>query len=204
MPDVEIGGRFGRLYGFLDWPLRLVGLNLLWILGVLAGLVVGGLAPSTLALYAVVREYVRGGSPRMWHDFWGHWRAGLASSQVPLGLPILTVWVVAFYLLLSRQTPFAIVMAVLAAGYLATLLQLPAVMAHLDLRVPAVWQVALEVAWRRPLATLGMTVLVVALVVLAWFASPAALPLFFPALPALLATLQLRRALPNGWSRPGA
>lgn len=196
MAEIRIGGRFGRLYGFLDWPARLVGLNLLWILGVLAGLVVGGLAPSTLAMYALLRTYVHGGSPRLWRDFWAHWRSGLRSSQVVLGLPILTLWVVAFYLLLSRETPFAIGMAVLAAGYLATLLQLPAVVAHLDLPARTAWQVTLAVAWRRPLETAGTTVLILVLAVGAWFTTPAALPLLFPALPALLATLTTRRSLP--------
>ncbi|MBB5785650.1 YesL family protein [Jiangella mangrovi] len=195
MAEVRVGGRYGRLYGWLDWPARLAGLNLLWLLGVLAGLVLFGLAPATAALYAVLRGYVLDRSPRMWRDFWAVWRASLVSSQPVLGLPILTVWVVVFYLLLSRSTPFAWAMAVVAAGYLATLLQLPAVVAHLDLPVVRSWQVTAEVAWRRPLPTLGVAVLVAGLAAGAWSTTPAALPLLFPALPALLATLTVQRGL---------
>lgn len=195
MAELRVGGRFGRLYGYLDWPARLAGLNLLWLLGVVAGLVVFGLAPATAALYAVLREYVLGRSPRLWRDFWAAWRASLVSSQLVLGVPILTVWVVAFYLLLSRSTPFAVAMALLAAGYLATLMQLPAVVAHVALPAARSWQVTAEVAWRRPLATVGVAVLVVVLAVGGWLTTPAAVPLLFPALPALLATLTVQRGL---------
>ena len=196
MADIEVGGRFGRLYRYLDWPVRLVALNLLWLLGVLAGLVLFGLAPATAALYAVLRASVLGRSPRLWPDFWAAWRASLRSSQLVLGLPILTVWVVVFYLLLARSTPFAAAMAVLAAGYLATLLQLPAVVAHLSLPAVRSWQVTAAVAWRRPVPTLAVAALVVGLAVGGWLTTPAAVPLFFPALPALLATLTVQRALP--------
>ena len=195
MAELRVGGRFGRLYGYLDWPARLAGLNLLWLLGVLAGLVVFGLAPATAALYAVLREYVLGRSPRLWRDFWAAWRASLVSSQLVLGVPILTVWVVVFYLLLSRSTPFAVAMALLAAGYLATLMQLPAVVAHVALPALRSWQVTAEVAWRRPLATVGVAVLVVVLAVGGWLTTPAAVPLLFPAVPALLATLTVQRGL---------
>lgn len=198
MAEVEIGGRFGRLYGWLDWPVRLAGLNLLWILGVLAGLVIGGLAPSTHALYALIRAYLLGQSPRMWHDFWALWRRHLVSSQLALGLPLLTVWVLAFYLVAARGTPFALGLAVVLALYVATVAQLPAVQAHLELTAARSWRAAVEIAWRQPGSTLGTALLGAALAVGAWYVTPAALPLFFPALPALLATLAARRRLPSG------
>ncbi|MEU4408478.1 DUF624 domain-containing protein [Streptosporangium sp. NPDC023963] len=196
MPEVEIGGRFGRLYGWLDWPARLVGLNLLWVLGVLAGLVVGGLGPSTQALYVLERDYLLGRSPRMWRDFWSAWRANLVSSQPALGVPLLTVWVLVFYLLAARGTPVVYGIAVVLFLYLATLMQLPAVLAHMDLSPTQAWRATVEVAWRHPVATLGVALLVAVLVVGAWFTTPAALPLLVPSLPVLLATLAARRGLP--------
>lgn len=197
MPEVEIGGRFGRLYTWLDWPVRLVGLNLLWILGVLAGLVVAGLAPSTHALYALQRAYLLGRSPRMWRDFWSQWRAHLPASQPALGVPLLTLWVLVFYLLAARGTPLAPGLAVLLFLYLATLLQLPAVLAHLDVGPVRAWRITIVLAWKRPGTTLGAALLAAALVAGAWFLTPAALPFFVPALPALLGTLAARRTLPG-------
>jgi uncharacterized membrane protein YesL len=195
MAEVEIGGRFGRLYGWLDWPARLVGLNLLWMLGVLAGLVVGGLGPSTYALYALQRAYLLGRTPRMWRDFWAQWRAHLLSSQLTLGVPLLTVWVLVFYLLAARGTPMVYGCAVALVLYLATLLQLPAVLAHLDLTPIRAWRITLKVAWKRPVPTLGVALLVAVLLAGAWATTPAALPLLVPALPALLGTLAAQAAL---------
>lgn len=202
MPDIEVGGRFGRLYGWLDWPIRLVGLNVLWVAGVLAGLVIGGLAPSTSALYSVLRGYLLRRPVRLWPDFWAAWRRGIWSSQLVLGVPLLTVWVLVFYLLAARGTPLVFGLAVVLVLYVATLLQLPAVAAHLDLAPVAVWRASVEVAWRRPLPTLGVAGLVGVIVLGAWFTTPAALPLFVPAVPALLATVVSRAGLPPAPATP--
>ncbi|WP_165367494.1 YesL family protein [Phytoactinopolyspora endophytica] len=197
MADIEVGGRFGRLYRVLDWPVRLVGLNVLWFMGVLAGLVVAGLAPATFALYALLREYLLGTSPRPWRDFWTHWRSALTASQLALGVPILTMWVVVFYTLAARGTPFALGAVVFTFGYGVTLLQLPAVLAHLELSVTEAWRATVTIVWRRPLLSVGIGLLTVALVLGVWFSSPAALPLFFPAVPALLGAVVVHRALPR-------
>lgn len=190
MAEIQVAGRFGRLYGWLDWPARLAGLNLLWVLGVLAGLVLGGLAPSTYALYALQSAYLEGRSPRMWHDFWALWRRHLVSSQLALGVPLLTVWVLVFYLLAARGTPVALGLAVVLFLYLATLMQLPAV----QLTASRSWRATVVVAWTSPARTVGAALLALALAVGAWFWTPAALPLLFPALPALLGTLAARRS----------
>lgn len=195
MSDLEFGGRFDRVSAFFDWPVRLVAANLLWILGVLAGVVVAGLAPASLAMYSLLREYLLGRRPRLWHDFWATWRRAMTSSQLVIGLPMLTVVVVGFYLFASRGTPFVFAMTVVAVGYLATLLQLPAVAVSLNLPVTDTWKATIAIAWRQPLHTLGAAILIVAMMVGAWFVAPAALPLFFPALPALLASLIVCRGL---------
>jgi uncharacterized membrane protein YesL len=87
-------------------------------------------------------------------------------------------------------------LAVVLFLYLATLMQLRAVLAHMDLSPTQAWRATVEVAWRHPVATLGVALLVAVLVVGAWFTTPAALPLLVPSLPVLLATLAARRGLP--------
>lgn len=195
MAELEVGGRFGRLYGFLDWPLRVAALNVMWLMGVLAGLVVAGLAPATAALYVVLRDYFENRSPRPWGDFWRYWRSGLVSSQPVLGIPLVTSWVVFFYTLATRGTPLVFGMTVLALGYAATLLLLPAALAHLDLPATQTWKATVVLAWRQPVPTLVTAVTSILAAAVAWFTMPAAIPLFFPALPALLGTLTVRRAL---------
>ncbi|OKI54837.1 YesL family protein [Micromonospora sp. CB01531] len=185
-PQVEIGGRFGRLYRLLDWPVRLAGLNLLWLAGVLAGGVVAGIAPSTVALFAVLRDDLLGRPPRPWHDFWRCWRAEFARSQVRLGLPLLTLWVFLFYLLAARGTPVVAAVAVLGVAYLVVLGYLPAVLAHFELPAVAAWRVAVLAAWRAPLWTVGLAVGVVVPVAVMVFVVPAAIPFFLPSVPAVV------------------
>ncbi len=187
--QVEIGGRFGRLYRLLDWPVRLAGLNLLWLAGVLAGGVVAGISPATVALFAVLRDYLLGRPPRPWHAFWRHWRAEFVRSQARLGLPLLTPWVFLFYLLAARGTPVAAAVAVLGVAYLVVLAYLPAVLAHFELPAAAAWRVAALAAWRAPLWTAALVVAVVVPVAVMVFVVPAAIPFFLPSVPAVLIML---------------
>ncbi|MER7443830.1 YesL family protein [Micromonospora avicenniae] len=189
MTTVPAGGRFARLYRLLDWPPRLAGLNLLWLAGVLAGGVVAGLSPATVALFALMRDYRRGRDPQPWRDFWRHWRAEFGRSQVRLGIPLLTVWVFTFYLLAARGTPLAGAVAVVAVVYLAVLAYLPAVLAHFDVPAPVAWRIAALTAARAPLWTLGLAATVALLVVAMLAAVPIAVPFFLPSAPAALITL---------------
>lgn len=187
MPDVEIGGRYGRLFRLLDWPIRLAAINLLWLCGVLAGLVVGGLAPATLAASALLRQYFAGESTRLWQDFWRHWRSALVRSQLPLGLPILTIWVLVFYVTLTRHSPVGIALAGISACYVVTLLFLPGVLASADLPARQAWLLTLHVAWTRPLVTIGfgLACLLAAGACVLWV--PAVLPFAFPVVPLAVA-----------------
>lgn len=188
MPDVEAGGRYGRLFRLLDWPIRLAVINLLWLAGVLAGLIVGGLAPATFAASQLLHRYLTGEPVQLWHDFWRHWRQALIRSQVPLGLPILTIWVLVFYTTLTRHSPIGLALAGVCAAYVVTLLYLPGVLAaRPELTARQAWLLTLHVAWKRPLVTggLGLACLLAATACVLWF--PAALPFAFPVLPLALA-----------------
>jgi uncharacterized membrane protein YesL len=46
------------VYRFCEWVTRLAYLNLLWIMFSLAGLVVFGVMPSTIAMYTVTRRWL--------------------------------------------------------------------------------------------------------------------------------------------------
>lgn len=189
MGEVEIQGRLGRLYALADWPPRLAALNLLWILGVLAGGVAFGVAPATVALFELTRQVCLGRRSALWREFWRRWRANLLTAQVAVGLPLLTVWVLVFYLLASRDIrPVFVALTVLTAGYLMTMLYLPAVFAHVTLPVGRLWALTALVAWRRPLLTVGLAVACAGILGLtAWFV-PVALLFFAVSVPALVIT----------------
>lgn len=178
---------YGRLFRLLEWPIRLALLNLLWLAGVLAGLVIGGLAPATLAVSALLRNYLTGEPVQLWQDFWRHWRTALVRSQLPLGLPILTVWVLVFYTTLTRHSPIGLALAGICAGYVVTLLYLPGVLNLAGSTARQAWLVTLHVAWGRPLVTagFGLACLLAFVACVLWV--PAAVPFAFPVVPLAVA-----------------
>ncbi|TCN38852.1 putative membrane protein YesL [Kribbella orskensis] len=193
MPEIDLTGRLAPIYRLLDWPLRLAVITLLWLLGVAAGLVVAGLAPATLAAHRLTVAYLDEPEVRPWSCFWSAWRVWLGRGQLVLGLPLATVWVLAFYLAAARQTVWAVPLSVVFLGYLVTLWILPAaVVSAWDRPVKELWLVTLHLGWRRPALPLAATVVLVALAVGAWYVVPVVL-VFGPAAAALAAVLVVRR-----------
>ncbi|MBM7585546.1 putative membrane protein YesL [Bacillus pakistanensis] len=55
---MEINGVVGRLYKGMEWISKLVYIQFLWVLGTFSGLIIGGLFPSTLAMYTLLRKMI--------------------------------------------------------------------------------------------------------------------------------------------------
>lgn len=192
MPEVELTGRAAPIYRLLDWPLRLAVVTLLWLLGVLAGLVIAGLAPATLAAHVVIGDYLDS-EVRPWSRFWAAWREWFVRGQLVLGLPLATVWVLGFYLAAVRQTVWALPLSVVLLGYLVTLWLLPAAVVSTGVRrFQEHWLLALHLSWRRPALPVVGAVVLLLLAVGAWYVVPAAL-VFGPAAASLAAVLVVRR-----------
>jgi uncharacterized membrane protein YesL len=182
----------GRFYRWLEWPTRLALVSALWILGVLLGAVVVGIAPSTLAAHKALST-----SPdaSLWSTFWSAWRSWLVRGQLVVGLPLATVWVLGFYLVVARQTVIALPLSLVLLGYLITLWLLPAVaVATESRRTTEIWLLTIHVAWRRPAVPVAATIVLIAAGVGAWYVVPGAL-LLGPATAALGAVLVSSRQL---------
>jgi uncharacterized membrane protein YesL len=197
MPELELTGRAAPVYRLLDWPPRLALLTLLWLLGTAAGLVIAGVAPATLAAHRLIVAYLDDPEVRPWQCFWSAWREWFGRGQLVLGLPLATVWVLAFYLAAARQTVWAVPLSVLMLGYLVGLWLLPAVAVSAAVSaggrpVKEVWLLAMHLSWRRPALPLAATSVLVLLAIGAWYGVPAAL-VFGPATAALAAVLVVRR-----------
>ncbi|MFJ7727930.1 YesL family protein [Neobacillus sp. NPDC097160] len=52
-----------------DWVVKLLYLNLLWILFTIAGLVVAGIFPATVAMFTVMKGYLAGENVRVFNSF---------------------------------------------------------------------------------------------------------------------------------------
>lgn len=193
MPEVELTGRAAPVYRLLDWPLRLAAVTLLWLLGVAAGLVVAGIAPATLAAHQVMLAYLDDAEVHPWSRFWSAWREWLGRGQMVLGLPLATLWVLAFYLAVARQTVWVVPLSVVLLGYLITLWLLPAAVVSAGPRPSKdLWLLTIHLTWRRPVLPVAAAGVLVVLAVGASYVVPAAL-VFGPATAALAAVLVVRR-----------
>lgn len=208
MTNLPVGsGTSARLAGALTWVVRLAGLNLLWVLGLLAGALVAGFAPATVALAGVLRDLIEGRQPRLWKDFWIYWRRGLLAAQLSVGVPLVTVVVLGFYVVAaggSESTMLrgsAIGLSVLLLLYTATVLHLPVLFATFDCSVTELWRLTLVVAWRSPWHTLAILVGSIVAVLAMAFAYPAALLLYAVSGPSFLAALVGRRAVQRAQRR---
>jgi uncharacterized membrane protein YesL len=178
MPTVDLTGRHNRWYGWLDWPGRLAALTLLWIAGVLAGAVVVGVAPATLAGHRLIRDWLEHTDVRPWAAYWSSWRAWIVRGQLVLGFPLATTWVIAFYTLALRDTVWAIGLAVLLAGYLITIWLLPGVASYrTQASIGQIWQVTADLTWRRPLLPVCSGVVLISVLGATWYVAPGVLVL---------------------------
>ncbi|WHY01218.1 DUF624 domain-containing protein [Neobacillus sp. DY30] len=50
----------GRFYGICQWITRLAFINLLWLLFMVVGIFIFGAAPSTVAMFTIIRKWLRG------------------------------------------------------------------------------------------------------------------------------------------------
>ncbi|TWT13297.1 YesL family protein [Planomicrobium sp. CPCC 101079] len=79
------------IYTILEWITRFAYLNLLWIVFTLAGGILLGFFPSTTAMFAVSREWLRGNTDKpVFKTFWSHYRTDFWKSN-RLGLVVAAV-----------------------------------------------------------------------------------------------------------------
>ncbi|WP_158247574.1 YesL family protein [Actinomyces qiguomingii] len=178
---------------------RLFVLHLVWLLGVVAGGVILGAAPATMALNAAIRRdllnqvlaarnLVVAERPGLWQEFWRVWRQEFWRAQA-IGGVVLVGWaVLALDRLVLRGgvggvTPWlsglVVVLSLLWAA--ATFIVWP-VAVHFDEALPRVAKLVVVLALSRPAQL--FTVLVVAAGWLwLWRACPGLIPVFGVALP---------------------
>ncbi|MBM7621213.1 putative membrane protein YesL [Bacillus tianshenii] len=95
-----------KLYECCEWIMKLAYLNLLWILFTLAGVVVLGIFPATVATFTVARKWVQGESDiPIFRTFFHSYKAEFWKSQI-LGFITLIIGVaLALYIyIFSSQT----------------------------------------------------------------------------------------------------
>lgn len=87
-------GLVGLLNFIAEWIMRLLYLNLLWILSTLLGLIVFGLFPATASLFTIARHWINGNDEiNVWKTFWESYRKYFIKANI-IGLVFLIIgWI---------------------------------------------------------------------------------------------------------------
>src|SRR5690625_362565 len=84
-------GLFGSIYRGSEWIMRLAYLNILWIAFSLMGLVVFGLFPATVSMFAVTRKWVMGDTEiPIFKTFWASYKTEFKQANI-VGYIILVI-----------------------------------------------------------------------------------------------------------------
>ncbi|MGW0803752.1 YesL family protein [Nonomuraea sp. NPDC002799] len=144
--------RFQAACSELIWAVRL---NLMWIVFTLAGGVVLGLGPATVAAYTLARRHVRNETFQGWTEFWTVYRREFVrASLLVLPAAALATVLIGNYLYLAALGPgtealrvatFVALIALAAVGA-----QVGPLYVHYDLPLRAYWPKAAQLALLRP------------------------------------------------------
>ena len=64
-----------------NWFVRLAYINILWILFSLAGLIIFGFFPATVAMLATLRQYLQKNDPPVFKTFWNYYKTEFFASN---------------------------------------------------------------------------------------------------------------------------
>ncbi|GAA2270110.1 hypothetical protein GCM10010149_09210 [Nonomuraea roseoviolacea subsp. roseoviolacea] len=170
-----------RVYAVCSEFVWAVRLNLLWLVFALAGGVVLGLGPSTMAAYTLARRHARGESFQATREFWAVYRREFVrGSLLVLPAAVLGVVLVGDYLYLSALGPtsgalrIATLVALVALAGVGA--QVGPLYAHYDLPLRAYWPKAAQLALLRPASSV-LLLLALSAIAAATSAAPLLAPL---------------------------
>jgi uncharacterized membrane protein YesL len=138
---VKLGKTMGKLFTVCEWIMKLAYINLLWIFFSLAGLLIFGIMPASIALFTIVRKWLMKDSDiPIWRTFLTVYRKEFKRSNI-LGLFLsLGGAFIDFDFLFLRtisgflQTALLVPLLIIAAFYMITLLYIFPVYVHYDLK----------------------------------------------------------------------
>ncbi|TSB47749.1 YesL family protein [Alkalicoccobacillus porphyridii] len=88
---MELRGPFGVIYNASLWVTKLAYVNILWIIFSLAGLILFGLFPATVSIFAIIRKWKKGDTDfPIFKTFWTFYRTEFVKSN-QLGFILLVI-----------------------------------------------------------------------------------------------------------------
>lgn len=93
---MQMQGVMGGFYRISEWIWRFCYVNILWFLFLIPGLLVFGVFPSTAAMFAVIRKWVRGEEDiPVFKTFWTSYKKEFIKSNI-LGIILLVIGYILF------------------------------------------------------------------------------------------------------------
>jgi uncharacterized membrane protein YesL len=187
-----MAGMMRGFYGISEWVMRLAYVNILWISFSLLGLVLFGFFPATVAMFTVVRKWVRKETDvPVFKLFWTTYKAEFLKSNL-LGLIIGFAGVVMYFnftIIEATVIPafkwLYIPYIIITVLYLFTLLYIFPVFVHFNIKIKEVVKNAFILMTVNPLVTFSKAVLTGVLCFL-FLKFPGVIPFFSGSLIALL------------------
>lgn len=153
------------LYRIMEWIMRFAYLQLLWIGFTLFGFVILGFYPSTAAMFAVVRDWIRGETDiRIFEAYWNYFKTDFLKTNL-LGILItsiiLLIGIDIYYIQLDKSEQLAwtyIPLFAFMALFLLYLVYLFPVFAHYDLKLSGVLRNTLFIMLISPIHNLLLVI----------------------------------------------
>jgi uncharacterized membrane protein YesL len=154
------------IYSISEWVMRLMYVNILWILFTLLGLIVFGFFPATTAMFTVIRKWVmKQHEIPVFKTFWLTYKSEFLKSSL-LGLIIVCI---GFFMYFNLKIIDATTLPSLKLLYipnlivififLLTLLYIFPVFVHFDVGVKGIVKNAFLLMTLNPIATFSMSIL---------------------------------------------
>jgi uncharacterized membrane protein YesL len=154
------------IYSISEWVMRLMYVNILWILFTLLGLIVFGFFPATTAMFTVIRKWVmKQHEIPVFKTFWLTYKSEFLKSSL-LGLIIVCI---GFFMYFNLKIIDATTVPSLKLLYipnlivilifLLTLLYIFPVFVHFDVGVKGIIKNAFLLMTLNPIATFSMSIL---------------------------------------------
>lgn len=157
------------LYQILEWITRFAYINVLWVLFTLAGGILFGLFPATIAMFSLVRQWLRGNSDSpVLKSFWQYYKSEFFKSNF-LGLFIYVISFIfifnIFFLYANIGELLTWTTAPLLAGmllFIMLLFYLFPTYVHFDLSIAQTFKNAILMMFVSPIHTVFILVSLVA------------------------------------------
>ncbi|CQR47168.1 hypothetical protein BN1058_01459 [Paraliobacillus sp. PM-2] len=151
-----------KLMQFMEWITKMLHVQILWVLGTLLGLVIGGIFPATFAMFAINRKWVLGQDFAVGKTFFQTYKENfLKANGLGFGLGLVGASFIYYMNLFSAIGGItSIVLVVITFTFillfLMTLLFIIPVYVHFNISIPEVVKHALVMSISNPLHVLLM------------------------------------------------